>query len=1217
MGTLLQLPLPLDSSICCARLRDALTRTRPGRIFLLRAVVRSIIGDIGKVFFLSLVLLASGLGSPFILRQLLRSLEGKVAVPPGWVADLAQFAHLPLAMAYPFICSLGLFLVAVLSLLSVHHLFFIQVSMGLKVFAAIRALLYEKAMRLARFERRNAPSGKVITLVSTDAQKVITWVTFMHEGWYHPAQITIALILLYHLVGSAAIYGTISMLLPLFAAAALIRYQNRLRRRILAITDERVGFTAEVISHIKTVKFQAWEQPLSQKILGLREEEVRWLRRVNAISSISGLASTLAPTLGMLVTFSLFLSKGGTLDPALVFPAMSLILVMRYALNNAPNTIFNLMEALVSASRIDSFLNLQEHAPRLPQPASPHAVQISGAAFEWAPGDPALRVDALTVRRGELVAVVGTVGGGKSALLLGILNEITAREGSVTVGGSLGYVSQQAWIVSDSIRNNITMHNSFCPERYARALAASGLHPDLRQLPDGDATQIGERGVNLSGGQRQRVALARALYAGADIFLLDDPLSALDPLVANAVFDSLIRRELKDATRILVTHRLEYALQADRVLVIEDGRIQEDGHPAKLKASGGRFANLLRFHSDTSSLSSAEPHEESPRQESAERPTSDAASSEHVATRLTVEAEERDVGAVDRAVLVQYLRKFMPGLLAPLLAAVILARHVLGVSTDLWLAVFPVAPLDPYAPFVAGYCALVTFLAVFHLARWLLFLSCGLRAGIQSHKDLLAGVLAAPLRFFESNPVGRIVNRFSRDLETIEASLPRALQDSSHTLLDIVVVCSMLLLLAPWTILILIPLFIVYYRLQADFRPTSREAQRLDSIARSPLFALLSESLNGVETVRASGLSEPFQQRFEGYIDGNSGTGYSLTASNRWLGIRLEILAALVLLVAGISATFLIGSSFPIAVSGLLLTYSINFSSAMNWFVRSIVQTESNLTSFERIQFYSNTPAERRDGAPAPVAWPTHGEVRFCGLTVRYRPELPAALNSLSFTVPGGSRVGIVGRSGSGKSTLILALARLLEPSAGHIEIDGVDTATLTLESLRSSMTAVPQEPVLFSGPLRDSLDPFRTASDEDVFQALKRVELERLVRSLPLGLATPVHEGGLNFSGGQRQLFCLARALLRNSKLIVLDEATANIDVETDFAIQRTIRREFTGATLLVVAHRLGTVIDSDLIVVLEQGRFGEIGTPEELLAKADSLLSGFVREMHRSQAA
>jgi len=1217
MDTLLELPVELDADAVRGALRNALQRTRPGPAFFLRAALRSISADVGKVLLLSPVLLACAVGSPFILRELLRSLEGKLPAPPGWVIDLAQWAHVSPALAYPLICSLGLFSSAIATLLAFHHLFFFEVKMGLKVFAATRALVYEKAMRLARFERRHAASGAVMTLASTDSQKILTWVTFLHENWHQPALIVLALSLLYSLVGSAAIFGTIGMLLPLMLAAILVKYQNRLRRRILAITDERVGFTSEVLSHIKTVKFQAWERPLSEKILALRDEEVRCLRLVNRISSISGLASTLAPTIGMLVTFSLYVMWGGALDPALVFPAMTLILSMKFALNNLPHTVFNLMEALVSGRRISDFFALREYVPRLPDPSLPEAVRLSNATFEWAPGEEALRAGSLSIRRGELVAVVGGVGSGKTALLLGLLNELQLSAGTAAVGGAIGYVPQQPWIVSDSIRNNIITRLPFDKDRYSRALTASGLHPDLRQLPAGDGTQIGERGVNLSGGQRQRVALARAFYAGAEIFLLDDPLSALDPLVANSVFDSLIQRELKGATRILVTHRLEYALQADRVLVIEDGDIQEDAPPNELKLRGGRFAELLRYHAGHTSLAQEEEHAAPLMIDGAELQDGAPPEPDAAPTRLTVEAEERDVGAVDRSVLAQYLKLFMPGLIAPLLVGVTLGRHVLAVSTDLWLAIVPVAAVESYGPFVAGYCALVVSLGIFQLARWLLFLGCGLRAGIESHKRLLKGVLAAPLRFFESNPVGRIINRFSRDLDAIEAQLPRTLQDSAHTFLEILVVCGILLVLAPWTALILIPLFAAYFFFQSLFRPSARELQRLDSISRSPIFALLSESLNGVETIRAGELTVPFQQRFGRFTNDNTSAVYSISSSNRWLGIRLELLAATVLLSSGVSASILVGAGVPTAVTGLLLTYSISFSGAMNWFVRSIVMTESNLTSFERIQFYANTAPERRGGADAPSPWPTHGDLRFCGLTVRYRPDLPPALDSLSFGVPAGSRVGIVGRSGSGKSTLILALARLLEPSAGHTEIDGVNTSSLSLEALRSSMTVVPQEPVLFSGPLRDSLDPFRTASDDEVLQALKRVELESLISSLPLGLSTPVHEGGLNFSGGQRQLLCLARALLRNSKLIVLDEATANIDVQTDYAIQRTIRREFKGATLLVVAHRLGTVIDSDLIVVLEQGRLAEIGAPEELLAQTNSQLSGFVREMHRSRAA
>lgn len=1213
MESLLQAPPTFDSSSQLRALRGAMASAATGPRLLIRALLWSLRREIVKTTFCALVLLSAGLSSPWVLRSLLLALQGK-AVVPDWAAALALSIGITPLSAVASSCAVGLFFLALTSTLSVHHLFYNQVGMSIKGHTALRAIIYEKAMRLARSERAEVPSGAIFTLVSTDSGRILSWLQFLHALWYHPLQVAIALFMLFQLVGVAALVGAVSLVLPLILVSAVVRAQNRIRREILAITDRRVGFTAEVIAHIKTVKFQAWERPLSERILGLRAEEVRRLKRINLLSSLAGLASNLAPAAAMLMTFSVHVLLGGSLDAAVVFPAMALMLLLRFAINTLPETAINTMEAFISAARIQAFLNRKEFEPRSPLLSSPNAVSLAEASFEWLPGETALKVDQLQINPGELVAVIGSVGSGKSALLLSILGELALTNGSATVNGSLGYVAQQPWIVSDTVRGNILSGAPFSAERYARALEACALAPDLKLLAQGDQTMIGERGVNLSGGQRQRVALARAMYAQSDIYLLDDPLSALDARVANEVFESLICGELAGRTRLLVTHRLEYALRADRVITIEGGVVVESGTPAELKARGARFTELLDFHAEVSEI--GKQAAEHAADELVPLVASPNAEGSAAASRSIVEVEERDVGAVDRHILATYARCFAPGILALLLLCVVLARHTASVSTDLWLAYFSRGPISSSTQFILGYIGLLIVLSIFHFARWYLFLDCGLRAGQSAHARLLSGILAAPLRFFEANPVGRLVNRFSRDLDTVENPLPRALQDTCSCLLDVLVVFLLLAALEPHAILMLVPVALIYLWLMRLFRPTSRETQRLESISRSPIFALFSESLSGTDTLRAARLTPQFAGRLSSYLNTHTNTAYTLLASNRWLGIRLELLAALVLLAAGVSVSLFPGTLVSPSVAGLLLTYAITFSGSMNWLVRALVMAESSLTSFERMEFYANTPSEATSGNSAPTGWPAHGELRLDALTVRYRSDLPAALNNVSCTIPAGSRVGVVGRTGSGKSTLILALGRLLEPSSGQVYIDGVSTSTLSLEALRSAITVVPQEPVLFSGPLRDTLDPFGSATDAEIIEAVQRVELAEFLAELPGGLNATVNEGGSNFSCGQRQLLCLARALLRRCKVIILDEATASIDVETDYAIQRTIRREFSGATVLVVAHRLGTVIDSDLMLVLEHGTVAEFGTPETLLASPKSALAGFLREVQRTAA-
>jgi ABC-type multidrug transport system fused ATPase/permease subunit len=791
-----------------------------------------------------------------------------------------------------------------------------------------------------------------------------------------------------------------------------------------------------------------------------------------------------------------------------------------------------------------------------------------------------------------------------------VLGELLPIQGEIAICGSIGYCPQTPWIISDSVEGNITLGLPFDQNRYRKVLRASGLLRDLKLLPRGDKTQIGERGINLSGGQRQRVALARVLYRGADVYLLDDPLSALDPSVANHVFRSMIRGEMTGSTRVLVSHRLEYALMADRVIVMGDGQVQEVGTPAELSRAGTRFSQLLEFHTRMSNAPE-QPLRQTPSEELTETKSTRDEGGE--TADAIISEEERAFGGVAWESIRQYVDRLAPGLSLAFLISLFLGRQAASVSADLWVAQSSQLSPANLSSFLLGYVAIIVALCSVVYLRSIYTLTRGLAAGVASHRALLMGVLHAPMRFFESNPVGRIINRFSRDLETIELNLPSSIIDAGHCLFETIAVCVVIAIIAPVTLIIIGPITVAYYTLQRMYRPMSRDTQRMYSITLSPVFALLSESLSSIETLRASRISDVFTRRFRAYLDENTRVSYNQTGANRWIGIRLELLGSSLILGVGISASLGLDSSAGIGFSGLILAYASSVTGAMNWAIRSLSMVESNLTSFERIERYAQTPSERLEGR-TPANWPSRGEIKISGLTVRYRPNLPPALLDLSCRITAGTRVGIVGRTGSGKSTMILAMMRILEAESGSIEIDGEDIAAIKLAHLRSSVTVVPQEPVLFSGTLRENLDPFDEHEDTTILAALQRAQLGDFLLSLPQGLATRVREGGFNFSCGQRQLICLARALLRDSRVIILDEATAAIDVATDYAIQRTIREEFRGSTVLVIAHRLATIMDSDLILALDNGRLAECDSPAHLLASPSSLLSHLAAEMQRS---
>lgn len=1214
-GRLLPLPDGQSSGRETESLLDGLA-ARSGRWRLHRALLFQYRREIGRVFLIAAVLLASSLAGPLLLRALIQTLEGRAPELLAGIAGgdmLRGTGRLETALLLAF----SLFLTSLLHTLSVHHLFYRQLILAMRAKLAISGAVYRTALTLHREERAVTTSGFIINLVSVDAQRIHFFFMMLHSSLFHPIQIFCVLYLLYSMLGAPALYGAAVITGILGGCASLTRLQARIRRELQKVSDQRVGLMNEVLSFIKTVKFSAWEEYLSNRVGDLRDREISIAKRLTLLSALISFATASSPVLAMVVIFYAHVARGGQLDAALIFPTLALLMTLRFAIAQLPDTFFSLVETHVSATRLSAFFALKRWQPLLTSGDLQARVALEDAAFSWGTDREALRVKSLSVMPGELVAVVGRVGSGKTALLLGILGELRLVRGTVERRGEIAYVAQNPWIVSDTVRNNVLCGRQYEPQLYEHVLAASALGPDLVQFPRGDETEIGERGINLSGGQRQRLALARALYAQADIYLLDDPLSALDPSVANQVFDRLIEKDLKHAARILVTHRLEYALRADRVVVIDDGRVVAAGTPEILKREAARFRELFEFHSqshgheyfsiEAGTLNPAEPTDRA--DEPGEGGDQSGVGTGSVSQIIT--AEDREIGSIDRAVLAAYRRRFVPGLALLLLFLIFVGRQLAAVGADLRLVEFSGRAGFTLTEFLYGYLPVVLVLCTLNFARSLFVLMRGLIAGRQSHAALLQGVLRAPLRFFESNPVGRILNRFSRDLETVDSVLPRSILDACGSLFETFTVLFVVAVIQPLTLLVFAPVLVLYLRLQKLFRPTSREGQRLDSITRSPIFAQLSESLAGVETIRAFSRGDLFVSRMYQHLDLNARAFYSLVCANRWLGLRLEALGALIVLSAAVSAAFLVESPWGPALSGFMVTYAMNITGSMNWLVRMFAQIESNLTSFERIETYASLSPERQSAIEPPAGWPNAGAIAFHDVSFRYRRELAPALQSVTLRIDPGERIGIVGRTGSGKSTLVLGLLRLLEPMSGAIEIDGIDIGALSLNALRSSIIVIPQEPVLLSGTMRENIDPRAAYTDSEVWSSLERVGLRDFITALPRQLDSQIEEGGSNLSSGQRQLVCLARALLRKSRIIVMDEATAQIDVESDVLVQRAIRREFREATVLIIAHRLGSVMDADRVLVFDAGRLKEFGKPEELLCRESGLFRSLVHEI------
>lgn len=872
----------------------------------------------------------------------------------------------------------------------------------------------------------------------------------------------------------------------------------------------------------------------------------------------------------------------------------------------------------------------------------------------------------IRIRRGQLAAIVGPVGSGKSSLLAALIGELKCVRGEVIFGGTVAYCPQQAWIQNATVRDNILFGSPFDGPRYEAVLEACALKPDLAMLPDGDGTEIGEKGVNLSGGQKQRISLARAAYSHAQVVLLDDPLSAVDAHVGRHLLEHCLGELMRGRTRLLVTHQLYTLPKVDHIILMEAGRIIEQGPYEQLMGKGSDFARLMNTYggggsahsrtpsteengeartsleeetklgdpdgsgrvdvingtddkSDTTpngivkktaSKVTLPPHSQPPPGAVSKKPSRDV-----IKGQKTIASEERVTGAIQWSVYRDY------GLAAGGLAFVLLgigsivAWNITRIMTDYWITMR--TSVDPWFRVTSGtfqivYLSLGLVQGVFAATSGLAFAWGGVRAARQLHNRAAQRILHAPVSFFDTNPTGRIINRFSKDEDTIDNMIPESLRSFSHTFGLTLFTYLTMVLVNFYVIFPLLGLLALYYGVQRYYRMTSRELKRIEALTRSPLFAQFGETLTGLPTVRAFGQQARFVCRNELLMDSTNRASFVQTALQRWLGIRLESVGNLIILTAAVCCYL-----FHVrpALAGLTISYALSVTSTMNWCIRQFTDLETQIISSERLSYYANhLPQERvveeSISPPAVLSWPMDGSIEMRNLCMRYRPDLAPVLTNVTLTIRAGERIGIVGRTGAGKSSILQALFRMTEADAGSIIISGLDISTLPLAQLRRAISIIPQDPVIFAGSVRWNLDPTGEHTDRQLWTALERAHLRDSIMALGEGLESNIQEGGENLSVGQRQLLCLARALLRSNRILVLDEATANIDLATDALIQRAIRTDFNGCTILTIAHRISTVVDYDKILVLERGQVVEFDTPQALLARPDSHFAALVRE-------
>lgn len=1121
--------------------------------------------------------------------------------------------------------------------------------LGMHARSALTAMVYRKGLRLSSTARQGHTLGEMVNYMAVDVQRVGDYSWYLHDIWMLPLQIVLALIILYKNVGIASVATLVATIVSIVITIPLAKMQEEYQDNLMAAKDDRMRKTSECLRNMRILKLQAWEDRYRLMLEEMRNVEFSWLRRALYSQAFITFIFWGSPIFVSVVTFATCIFVGGQLTAGSVLSSLATFRILQEPLRNFPDLVSMIAQTKVSLDRISGFLQEEElqHDATIVIPSGPAvaAIEIKNGEFCWdlTSSQPTLQSIQLKVERGQRVAVCGVVGSGKSSFLSCILGEIPKISGEVKISGSAAYVSQSAWIQSGNIEENILFGSPMDKPRYKNVINACSLRRDLDLLSHGDQTIIGDRGINLSGGQKQRVQLARALYQDADIYLLDDPFSAVDAHTGSELFKEYILTALASKTVVFVTHQVEFLPAADLILVLREGHIIQAGKYDDLLKAGTDFNALVSAHqeaieamdipecmfedasmldrrstcdaSNADGMGSEAPGTDPPSERNAIKEKKKAKRSRK---KQLVQEEERERGKISLNVYLSYMVAAYKGTLIPLIILSQTAFQVLQIASNWWMAW---ANPQTYGdkPKMTSTVLLVVYMGLAFGSSWFVFLRAvlvatfGLAAAQKLFIKMLRNIFRAPMSFYDSTPTGRILNRVSVDQSVVDLDIPFRLGGFASTTIQLLGIIGVMSKVTWQVLLLFVPMTMVCLWMQKYYMASSRELVRIVSIQKSPIINLFGESIAGASTIRGFGQEKRFIKRNLYLLDCFSGPYFCSLAAIEWLCLRMELLSTFVFAFCmTLLVSFPHGSIDP-SMAGLAVTYGLNLNARMSRWILSFCKLENKIISIERIHQYCKIPSEAPiiiDTFRPPSSWPQDGKIELIDLQVRYKENLPIVLHGINCTFPGGQKIGIVGRTGSGKSTLIQALFRLIEPTCGKIIIDDIDISTIGLHDLRSRLGIIPQDPTLFEGTIRGNLDPLEEHSDYEVWQALDKCQLGEVIRQKAQKLDSPVLENGDNWSVGQRQLVSLGRALLKQARILVLDEATASVDTATDNLIQRIIRYEFKDCTVCTIAHRIPTVIDSDLVLVLDDGKVAEFDSPQRLLEDKSSMFLKLVSE-------
>ncbi|XP_042515243.1 ABC transporter C family member 3-like [Macadamia integrifolia] len=1071
------------------------------------------------------------------------------------------------------------FLSKLIKCISERHLFFQLRKISIRIHAALFALIFKKSLRLPNQSKQGHASGENINLITLDIQRTCVFSWYIHDIWKVPVEIILALLILYYRLGLASFIAFFSIMILMLANVPLGKLEEKFQGELMSSKDQRMKVTSEALRNMRILKLHGWEMKFLVKIIGLRNFETRWLKKLLYTSAMTSFFYLSTPILVSMVTFGFCVLMGIPLQSGNILSAIATFEILQGPIYNLPVLISTIVQTKVSLDRITSFLCLDDLHPNVVQKLQSDSVEIAieivDGNFSWDLHSPNLTLKDLhfQVYRGMRVAVCGSVGSGKSSLLSCILGEVSKMSGTITLNGTKAYVAQSPWIQSGKIRDNILFGKEMDKKRYEIILEACSLKKDIELCAFGDQTIIGERGINLSGGQKQRIQIARALYHDADIYLLDDPFSAVDAHTGTHLFK-----------------------------VMRDGRITQAGKYEDLLCSGTDFMELVSAQKEAlANLNYVEPgvaldnlvngeedcnmFSKNSGEDAEEREPKNNQTEKLVGPEgQLVQEENRENGAISISVYWKYVTTAYKGAFALLILLTQIIFQLLLIFSSFWM-VLSTPVLEDVKPYVKGSTLIFVYIALTFgcclciLVRSMLTITAGYKTSTLLFNKMHLCLFRAPLSFFDSTPSGRILNRVT------------------------------------WQMLIVfIPMAVICICYEQYYISTTRELSRLGGVCHAPIIQHFVESSLGSNTIRCFDQEERFMDINLKLVDEYSRPRFHFSGAMEWLSFRMDMLASITYAVLLVFLISMPKGVLNPGVMGLTITYGLGFS--LHGVIWCLSILENKMISVERILQYACLPSEPllliEENRPS-HEWPSQGKVDIVDLQVRYAPHLPLVLKGVTCTFPGGMKIGIVGRTGSGKSTLAQALFRMFEPIAGQIWIDGINISKIGLYDLRSRLSIISQDPTMFEGTLRCNLDPLEEYTDEQIWEVLDKCQLGNEVRKKEGKLDSMVTENGDNWSMGQRQLVCLGRILLKRSKVLVLDEATASMDTATDYLIQQTLRQHFAGSTIITIAHRITSVLDIDMVLLLENGSVLEYGSPAKLLEIKSSSFARLVKEYAR----